>query len=110
MAKKPVRKRKRKRKRKIFWKNDTDALKRRKLREDAAPGRGVTSVDRICVFRFFGRACLKCGATKYLVLDHVRALYMGGHHDPRNLQVLCRRCNLRKGLQTIDYRPRPYPG
>jgi len=81
---------------------------RRKLREEAAPGRGVTKDDRKRVFQYYGRKCLRCGTTRRLVLDHVRALYCGGRHDPDNLQPLCFNCNTKKGLKTIDYRPFPF--
>jgi len=86
------------------------AKKRRALREENAPGRGVTPEDRKLVYTFYGRRCLACGKSKGRIeLDHVVPLYKGGEHDPRNLQVLCHRCNSAKGIQTIDYRTWPWP-
>jgi 5-methylcytosine-specific restriction endonuclease McrA len=87
-----------------------EAKERRAARELAAPGSGVTKDDRKLVYAFYGRRCLACGKSRgRIVLDHVKALFEGGRHDPDNLQVLCKRCNLNKGLQTIDYRPWPWP-
>lgn len=81
---------------------------RRQLREEAAPGRGVTTDDRKRVFAYYGRRCLICGTTKRICLDHVKALFCGGRHDPDNLQPLCYSCNTKKGLKTRDYRPKPF--
>ena len=87
----------------------TESRVRRRLREELAPGRGVTRQDRVKVYDFYGRACLICDRKKPLCLDHVRALYCGGRHDPDNLQVLCTPCNTSKALKTADYRPKPWP-
>jgi len=84
------------------------ARKRRRLREDAAPGRGVTPEDRRRIFAYYGRQCLVCGTRRSLVLDHVTPLFLGGRHDPDNLQVLCWSCNTKKGLKIRDYRPKPW--
>ena len=43
-------------------------------------------------------SCVKCGATENLHIDHEIALSRGGSNDVDNLQVLCRDCNLRKGV------------
>ena len=87
-----------------------EAKNRRKIREETAPGRGVTMEDRKKVYDYYGRQCLKCGSTKKLCLDHVHPLFMGGRHDPDNLQVLCWPCNKDKGIKTADYRPKPWFG
>jgi 5-methylcytosine-specific restriction endonuclease McrA len=42
--------------------------------------------------------CVICGATEDLHVDHRVALARGGDNHPSNLQALCRRCNLRKGV------------
>lgn len=39
------------------------------------------------------KACLLCGATQRLTVDHVRPLSMGGSDAPRNLRTLCRSCH-----------------
>lgn len=51
-----------------------------------------------------GRACLKCGATESLSIDHVVPLAKGGDNSPSNLQTLCKRCNSGKGDTTTDHR------
>ena len=43
-------------------------------------------------------SCVKCGATENLHIDHEIALSRGGSNDIDNLQVLCKDCNLRKGV------------
>ncbi len=48
--------------------------------------------------------CLKCGNSGKLVADHVIPLFRGGEHSINNIQPLCSECNLRKGIQIIDYR------
>jgi hypothetical protein len=65
----------------------------------------------------YGGACLCCGADKDLVSDHVVPSALGGSDTLENLQLLCRRCNTRKGRASIDYRcvpthfiaPKPAP-
>ena len=101
----PKKKRKRQTK-----KQKEEAKQRRVIREDTAPGRGVTDDDRKLVYTFYGRRCLACGKSRgIMVLDHVIPLFNGGKHDPCNLQVLCKNCNLKKGLDVVDYRPWPWP-
>ena len=47
--------------------------------------------------------CLYCGGRQRMDLmdiDHRTPLARGGSNDRRNLQLLCRTCNLRKGTRT----------
>lgn len=46
-----------------------------------------------------GLACLHCGATEPLSLDHIYPWSLGGSDEPDNLQTLCRPCNSRKGAK-----------
>lgn len=55
--------------------------------------------------RKFGFKCLSCGSGEQLEVDHIKPVSIGGETDFTNLQLLCKRCNLTKGIQTIDYRP-----
>lgn len=52
-----------------------------------------------------GNKCLCCGKEKIkLTVDHVVPLIAGGKNVIENIQPLCRSCNSRKGIKTIDYR------
>jgi 5-methylcytosine-specific restriction endonuclease McrA len=44
-----------------------------------------------------GYRCKKCGSPSYLELDHIIPRRRGGATSARNLQVLCRECNRKKG-------------
>ena len=49
--------------------------------------------------------CTYCGYRRRaasLDIDHVIPVARGGSNDPSNLQVICRRCNQRKGVQTDE--------
>jgi 5-methylcytosine-specific restriction endonuclease McrA len=52
----------------------------------------------------YGHRCLCCGADGPLSPDHVIPLSQGGPNDIGNIQPLCRPCNTRKGVRTVDYR------
>lgn len=49
--------------------------------------------------RVFNRECVLCKSTYRLQVDHIkpRSKYPELALDPKNLQVLCRKCNLAKG-------------
>lgn len=46
-----------------------------------------------------GRACVECGASEDLTLDHIWPWSLGGRDDADNLRTLCRPCNSRKGAR-----------
>ncbi len=46
-----------------------------------------------------GHACVFCGATEDLSLDHIYPYSLGGPDTLENLQTLCRRCNSSKGAR-----------
>lgn len=101
---------KRKRKKRQTKEQKEAAKVRRILREEMAPGRGVTMQDRAMVYKFYGKKCLSCKKyKKRMCLDHVIPLFVGGRHDPDNLQPMCWKCNKKKGIKIADYRPYPYP-
>ncbi|MEU1736498.1 HNH endonuclease [Streptosporangium sp. NPDC020145] len=54
---------------------------------------------RALVYERDGHACLRCGATTDLSLDHVHPYSRGGSDEPDNLQTLCRSCNSAKGAR-----------
>lgn len=48
-----------------------------------------------------GFACVACGATSDLQIDHIFPLSLGGFHNAENLQTLCGFCNQEKGDLTM---------
>jgi len=44
--------------------------------------------------------CVDCGATDYLEFDHITPYSKGAPNVVDNIQLLCRRCNLKKGSKT----------
>lgn len=60
------------------------------------------------VKNFYGRICMKCGQEKgEMHADHIlpRSLYPSFEFDIKNIQVLCKKCNLEKGNKDqVDYR------
>jgi hypothetical protein len=54
---------------------------------------------RAAVYERDGNACLRCGATDDLTLDHIYPWSKGGPDSYSNLQTLCRPCNSSKGAK-----------
>ncbi len=52
---------------------------------------------RLEVLERDGYRCKKCGSPSYLELDHIIPRRRGGATSAKNLQVLCRECNRKKG-------------
>jgi len=50
------------------------------------------------------KKCACCGTDKNLEIDHIVPAALGGTY--RKKQVLCKECNLKKGVLTIDYTTR----
>ena len=48
------------------------------------------------VWQRYGGRCAECGATDYLEFDHIVPRAKGGSDSDANVQLLCRRCNLKK--------------
>lgn len=48
------------------------------------------------VWQKYGGQCAECGAQDYLEFDHIIPVAKGGSNSDANVQLLCRRCNLRK--------------
>lgn len=76
---------------------------------------------RVKTFDRYGRRCMCCGATNestdmtgkpvQIVVDHVKPLhnYWSMRLNENNTQVLCFDCNMGKGIEETDYRPKPAP-
>lgn len=56
------------------------------------------------VYKLHGYACLCCGTTKNITIDHVIPIYKGGENHISNYQPLCLSCNSKKGINKSDYR------
>lgn len=54
---------------------------------------------RTAVYERDGYACVECGDTERLSLDHIYPYSLGGTDDLDNLQTLCRSCNSTKGAK-----------
>lgn len=52
---------------------------------------------RTAVYERDGYACVTCGATETLSLDHIKPWSLGGPDTIDNLQTMCRPCNSSKG-------------
>ena len=57
---------------------------------------------RRSVFERDGYACVECGATDRLSLDHIIAYSRGGEDTVENLQTMCIYCNSKKGAGDVD--------
>ena len=52
----------------------------------------------------YGNICLACEESKPLTVDHIIPLSLGGSNTIDNIQPLCRSCNSRKRVTSIDFR------
>ena len=69
---------------------------RRRAREIAAPGNGVTVAQwKNCLAASLG-LCAYCGERKPLTMDHIEPLSLGGAHDIENIAAVCQSCNCSK--------------
>ncbi len=62
----------------------------------------VVGAQRARILSRDGNACLACGSTKRLSVDHIIAWSAGGSNDDSNLQILCGPCNTRKADRTQE--------
>jgi len=68
---------------------------------DNARRRQIPDEVKEDVWQRDGGRCVKCGATDYLEFDHVIPFSQGGANSEKNVQLLCRRCNLAKGGELV---------
>jgi hypothetical protein len=76
--------------------------RRRALEKESGPGFSDADFADLCAQ--YGNRCLCCGETTKLHADHVVPLNKGGMHSIDNIQPLCKSCNSRKNVLTIDFR------
>lgn len=70
---------------------------------DGVEPRGRIPVGKqIRDFVLSGKACVFCGSTEGISLDHKIPVSKGGGNEIENLQPLCLTCNIRKGATLIQ--------
>lgn len=65
------------------------------IREE--PSRYIPKAVREKVYKKHGGKCKYCGSRRRLEYDHIFPFAHGGKNTVRNLQLLCFKCNRRKG-------------
>lgn len=63
--------------------------------------RFLSNVEREIVFQIDGRFCNHCGSLENLSIDHIIPYSLGGETTIDNSQVLCRKCNSKKGNRYV---------
>lgn len=66
--------------------------------------RNVPKKLRDAIIARDGEACIICGETQALDVDHTQALENGGDNSPANLATLCPNCHRIKGLHDKSLR------
>ena len=77
-------------------------LKRRSKEYEVEFKISLTEVREL-LYKSYGRKCRYCNTTlivSNMACDHIIPLSMGGNSTPPNLQMICMRCNTRKGPLT----------
>ena len=77
-------------------------LKRRSKEYEVEFNISLTEV-RTLLYKSYGRKCSYCNTillVNNMACDHVHPLSLGGNSTPANLQMICMRCNTRKGPLT----------
>jgi hypothetical protein len=64
--------------------------------DETRRSRHISREVRQRVWQRFGGRCAECAATDYLEFDHIVPVAKGGSNSDQNVQLLCRRCNLKK--------------
>lgn len=66
------------------------------ISDDEEASRHIPQEVKIAVWHRDQGKCVQCGATDYLEFDHIIPFSKGGASSLNNVQLLCRRCNLKK--------------
>jgi len=62
-------------------------------------GDRLSADTRRFVWKRDGGRCRNCGSTTRLHFDHIIPRSLGGASTAENIELLCERCNLRKGAR-----------
>jgi uncharacterized membrane protein YebE (DUF533 family) len=65
-------------------------------KSEGLPNRHISRDIRQRVWQTYGGRCAECGASDYIEYDHIIPVAKGGSSTEKNVQLLCRRCNLKK--------------
>lgn len=68
----------------------------------------ITKALREKVMLKYRKACFYCLTGESLGIDHIIPLSRGGTNNEENLQILCKRCNARKGTDIHILIASPY--
>lgn len=60
------------------------------------PNRYISKKVRKEVLRKYKHKCVICGSSENLEIDHIKPISKGGLNQFKNLQVLCKACNVKK--------------
>jgi 5-methylcytosine-specific restriction endonuclease McrA len=63
---------------------------------DSERSRRIPEAVKSAVWRRDGGQCVQCAARDYLEFDHIIPFSKGGSNHDKNIQLLCRKCNLAK--------------
>lgn len=77
-------------------------LKRRSKEYEVEFKISLTEVREL-LYKSYGRKCRYCNTillVNNMACDHIHPLSLGGNSTPKNLQMICMRCNTRKGPLT----------
>jgi 5-methylcytosine-specific restriction endonuclease McrA len=73
-------------------------MRRRAVKIALASKEGyLTLTQEIQFIKDAGGICAKCGSKKNPTIDHIIPISKGGSNSIKNLHVLCRSCNSKKG-------------
>ena len=78
------------------------SLKRRSKEYEVKFDISLTQI-RNMLYKCYGKKCRYCGVcldVRNIVCDHIHPLSMGGDSTTRNLQMICKSCNTKKGPLT----------
>ena len=78
------------------------SLKRRSKEYEVKFDISLTEIRNI-LYKCYGKKCRYCGVcldVRNIVCDHIHPLSMGGDSISRNLQMICKSCNTKKGPLT----------
>jgi hypothetical protein len=71
----------------------------RKIDFSGTASRTITQAVKNNVWTRDGGRCVQCGSVQYLEYDHIIPFSKGGSSSENNIQILCRNCNLSKGVR-----------